>query len=392
MKKQNKEKAEKNKKTILVVDDEPNAIRVITTILQEYGYKMISAWNGKSGYDIYKKTKPDLIITDLKMPDSDGNYLISKIREKDKITPIIILSAFGTSDSAIVALRDNEVDDYYIKPPNYVELRHSIIELLKRDNYSEKEVLRIKKLNCYLKKNNEILEEHIKQLSKGTETVPDKYRYIIAAIDHSLKGELMHIGNSIKNLRELTDGSQDIIEEYDMIERSIQYTHLFLRRLLDFLDIGKPSLEKVEISEILKRTELLIRPRLPSNIDLIISYSKRKQLIFTNVEQLMGVLIELNQNAINVLRETGGKIELHVEDRNNKITLSVKDNGPGIPEKLRRELFKKEVKSKKGLGIGLFLCSKVINELGGKLSLENTSEKGTTFAVLLPKTSDKKGP
>ncbi len=373
------------KKTILVIEDEKSMREVLATLSEMKGYVVVTAYDGKNGWDIYKKNKPDLIITDLKMPGMSGFDLLKKIREKDNLTPVILVTAFGTTDSAIEAFKLG-ANDYIMKPFHIEELVHSIkVNLEGRLN--KEELFRIKKLNDYLLKENERLKKNISNKSIRT---PDRYRNIMAATIHSMKREFMHIGFTIKSLREQSIGSRDVQEEYELIERSLQYSQLLLRRLFDFLDFGKTTLEKVDILDVLQRTISIVRPRLPSKIHLEITTEKsvRGKRVFGNIEQLMEVLIELIQNAIDALYEKGGIIELRLEGRNNKIALSVRDNGPGISKKIREELFKKEVKSKRGLGLGLFLCSKVISELGGKLYLEDASEKGSIFTILLPKVNN----
>lgn len=114
-------------------------------------------------------------------------------------------------------------------------------------------------------------------------------------------------------------------------------------------------------------------------------------LIYANAEQLMEVLLELIQNAIKALHKKGGSIHLQLEEKDNQIALFVKDDGHGISVEIRKELFKKVIKSEKGSGIGLFLCSKIMQELGGALYLEDTSKKGTTFKILMPATDSAEG-
>jgi signal transduction histidine kinase len=192
----------------------------------------------------------------------------------------------------------------------------------------------------------------------------------------------------------LAGNSSDIQEECDMIARSIQYSQILLRRLLDYLDTGQPRLELIDTLVLLKRVELLARPRLSSNIQLkvTIDHSIKQRTVSANFEQLMGVLLELVYNAASALRDKGGSIELYFEERDREIAIFVNDDGPGIPGELRKKLFKKQVPSKEGLGLGLFLCNKVVNALGGKLSMQTSSEEGTTFTILLPIAGDEKEP
>jgi signal transduction histidine kinase len=262
---------------------------------------------------------------------------------------------------------------------------------------TEREVHHLKTSTPLLAAENKRLKEQLEHLSKEQEDKTaskdiSKYKAICGAVAHGLKGEFLHIGNSTRAIREMTDTSPDVQEECDLIERSVEYSQLLLRRLLDYIDMGKPRVESISIRELLRRTESLARPRLPSRVELEtkVSPSIKEQIVSADIEQLMGVLLELINNASNVLREKGGTIELTIEEVNRELALSVRDNGPGIPKELRDILLKEQVSSKSGLGLGLFLSNKVVTALGGKLALQASSKKGTTFTILLPITSDRK--
>jgi len=261
---------------------------------------------------------------------------------------------------------------------------------------TEREVHHLKTSAPLLAAENKRLREQLEHLSKEREdktTSKDisKYKAVCGAVAHGLKGEFLLIGNSTRAVREMTDTSPDAQEECDLIERSVEYSQLLLRRLLDYIDMGKPRVESISIRELLRRTESLTRPRLPSSVQLEakVSPSIKEQIVSADSEQLMGVLLELINNASNVLRESGGTIEIKVEEMNGELAISVKDSGPGIPKELRDILLKEQVSSKSGLGLGLFLSSKVVAAMGGKLNLPAFSKKGTTFTVLLPIASDR---
>jgi len=368
---------------ILIVDDEENIRFLYKEELEEEGFTVELAKNGQEALDKLSFFKPDLITLDIKMPGMDGIETLSRIRKTDKQIPIIICSAFGEYKWDFSLWQS---DAYVVKCADLSELKDSIEKVLSK-NSQELEAGRIKNLEKLVF----ILKKKIQEFpAKGKDSTMyvDQFKSIIGAAAHGLKGEFLHIGNSTKILRELAKDSQDIQEECDIIERSAQYSQLLLRRVLDYLDIGKPSLGPVDILEVLGRTESLVRPRLPSNVELKVtidsSITQQPMDILGNVEQLMEVLLELFNNAINVLHGKGGTIEFGLEKKDEKISISVKDNGPGIPEELKEDLFKKQLASKSGLGLGLFLCNKVISALKGELNVKTSSQEGTTFTILLP--------
>jgi signal transduction histidine kinase len=385
------------RKTILVVDDNTRMVEVLRRILEIKGDRVVSAESAETGLEVYQRVAPDLVLTDLIMPGDTGLALLRWIREKDWSTPVVIVSGYGDYLNAVEAQMLG-VDFFISKGGSRLEeaLLKAIKECLAMSR-AELEVRHLKASTPLLAAENQRLNEKLEHLSKeqadksaGTDLTKNKA--FCGAVAHGLKGEFLHIGNSTRAIRELADTSPGVQEECDLIERSVEYSELVLRRLLDYVDIGRPKVESISTSELLRRTELLVRPRLPSRVQLEITAkpSITEQRVSADIEQLMGVLLELINNAGNVLRETGGTIELAIEETNGELAISVKDNGPGIPEELRDILLKEQVSSKSGLGLGIFLSSKVVTALGGTLSLKASSKKGTTFTILLPITSDTK--
>lgn len=377
--------------TILIVDDDSSIVMALSRMLRADGYDVVSAYDAESGWSVYKTAKPDLVLTDLRMPGTGGLHLISMIREEDPKTTVIVITGHGSVETAIEAMRLG-ADDFIVKPFSTDELRRRI-ETYIGEGHLEREIARLKGLASALAKQNNNLKEQIESLSGNQEGgVAGGYQAIWGAAAHNLKGELLHIGNSVRAVRELADVSTEIHEECDLIERSVEYSQLLLRRLLDFIDMGKPRVESISIRELLRRMESLARPRLPSSVrfQTRVSPNIKGQIVCTDIEQLMAVLLELVNNAANVLRERGGTIEVKIGEMKGELAISVKDDGPGIPKELRMLLFKEQVSSKSGLGLGLFLSNKVVTVLGGKLSLQASSKNGTTFMILLPITSDRK--
>jgi two-component system KDP operon response regulator KdpE len=117
-------------KKILVVDDEAQIIRVIKRILAAHHYEIHTAADGNSAFEIFKDWQPDLIVTDLQMPNMDGLILCRKLRELSKV-PIIVLSVRNEEKTIVEAL-DAGADDYVTKPFGTNELLARIRAGLRR--------------------------------------------------------------------------------------------------------------------------------------------------------------------------------------------------------------------------------------------------------------------
>jgi two-component system KDP operon response regulator KdpE len=105
---------------ILVIDDEPQILRALRTILTEKGYRVTTASRGEEGLALAAATQPDVIILDLGLPDMDGTEVCRRLREWTQ-TPIIILSVREGERDKIMAL-DVGADDYLTKPFGIGEL------------------------------------------------------------------------------------------------------------------------------------------------------------------------------------------------------------------------------------------------------------------------------
>jgi two-component system, OmpR family, KDP operon response regulator KdpE len=117
-------------KRILVVDDERQIIRMLRASLQSSGYEVLSAQNGIEGFEKFQAGRPDVIITDLAMPEMNGLELTQAIRRIDR-TPIIVLSVRETDAMKVKAL-DEGADDYLTKPFSMPELLARIRAQLRR--------------------------------------------------------------------------------------------------------------------------------------------------------------------------------------------------------------------------------------------------------------------
>ncbi|MFZ0286394.1 MAG: response regulator transcription factor [Terriglobales bacterium] len=118
------------RRRILVVDDEPQITRVLRTSLSSQGYDIRVANDGETALEIMKDWTPDLIITDLSMPNMDGLELCRRLRVRTKI-PIVVLSVRGEERTKVQAL-DAGADDYVTKPFGIEELLARVRASLRR--------------------------------------------------------------------------------------------------------------------------------------------------------------------------------------------------------------------------------------------------------------------
>ena len=126
-----------NPEKILVVDDEPQITRVLRRSLSAHRYDVRTAADGESALDTFHDFKPDLVITDLSMPEISGLDLCRELRKNSQI-PIIVLSVKGDEKTKVEAL-DAGADDYITKPFGIDELLARVRATLRRTASDKKE-------------------------------------------------------------------------------------------------------------------------------------------------------------------------------------------------------------------------------------------------------------
>ncbi|MFW5769858.1 MAG: response regulator [Spirochaetota bacterium] len=116
---------------ILIVEDEQHQRELYAMELQEEGYEVDQASNGKEAVDLVKENKYDLVILDIRMPEMDGIEALGKILSRDKKIPIIIYTAYSNYKSNFMTWT---ADAYITKSSNLDELKEKISELLSTRN------------------------------------------------------------------------------------------------------------------------------------------------------------------------------------------------------------------------------------------------------------------
>jgi DNA-binding NtrC family response regulator len=135
----------KDKRTVLVVDDEPNAIRVLSVILRADGYHVLESSDVDSAISIISREDVDAIVTDLKMPNKDGFELFNYVSEHHPDLPLVFLTAYGNVESAVNAMRSGAYY-YFIKPPDYMKLKQVLAKAIEQ-SWVKKQFEELKKQN-----------------------------------------------------------------------------------------------------------------------------------------------------------------------------------------------------------------------------------------------------
>jgi DNA-binding NtrC family response regulator len=135
--------SENGRGKVLLVDDEPNAVKVLSAILTQAGYEVLESWDVDGSVRVIGREEIDAVITDLKMPGRDGIELFGYIKENNPDIPVIFLTAYGTVESAVDAMTDGAFH-YLIKPPDHEKLK-DVLEKAVELRRLKREIERLKR-------------------------------------------------------------------------------------------------------------------------------------------------------------------------------------------------------------------------------------------------------
>lgn len=117
-------------KKVLVVDDEPDTLELVKLVLESGGFETLLAASGTQALEQIERTRPDLVLLDIMMPDMDGWDVFRKIKEKDPKIPVAILTAKAQNIDRLLGLHVLKADDYITKPFGKNELINKVRKLL----------------------------------------------------------------------------------------------------------------------------------------------------------------------------------------------------------------------------------------------------------------------
>jgi len=153
---------------ILVIEDEPSLLKIISKRLKEEGYSVDIARNGREGDSFLNSAEYDCIILDIMLPMVDGLTLLRKLRARKKTTPVLLLTARDSVDDKVMGL-DSGADDYLTKPFSFDELLARIRVLLRRQTDVKETVLTLGDLSM------DTISREVKRGSKIIELTSKEY-------------------------------------------------------------------------------------------------------------------------------------------------------------------------------------------------------------------------
>ena len=354
---------------ILVVEDNPDMNRFVRESL-ESEYRIDTAFNGTEGLEKALERKPDLILSDMMMPEMSGAELVHAIRTHHELdsTPIILLTAKADEELRVTLLREG-AQDYIMKPFSVEELRARVGNLVTA------------------KRAKEVLEERTKQLADANKEL-EAFSY---SISHDLRAPLRAV-NGFANIL-LEDYAANLPAE---VQRHLETIHdgaVKMEHLIDDLLI----FSRLSHQPLTKRT-VSAATILRQALDELKSEQEDRR-VYIHIADLPDceadpvllkqVFVNLLGNALKYSRKREiATIEVGVQNGSGPCVYYIKDNGAGFDMEYADKLFGvfqrlHSADEFEGTGVGLAIVQRIISRHGGRIWADASKDQGATFYFTL---------
>jgi signal transduction histidine kinase len=248
-------------------------------------------------------------------------------------------------------------------------------------------------LNDELRKNQRELEQRIDErtndLKESQALVVQQekqaaFGLLAAGIAHEVGNPLAGISSVIQllNRRDVDDYTR---ERYQMVDDQLRRIQRTLRELIDFSRPATVERSQCDVQELVEAALNIAKYyKRRKNKQIVTRYAEGLPKINAVRDQLVQIFLNLILNAMDATAE-GGTIEIASQQDGPRLRVSIRDDGHGIAEPDQARLFQPYFTTKEtGTGLGLFVCKLIVERNEGQIELTETSDRGTTFSVLLP--------
>lgn len=350
---------------ILIVDDAPDNLLLVQSILEGEGYDIIEASSGPSALEAVAADPPDLILLDVMMPGMDGFEVTARLRTDRELPfiPILLITAYD--QPSVVRGLDSGADDFIRKPVEVDELLARVRSLLR--------------LKHTVDERDEIARQRADFVSRLTHDL----RTPLVAADRMLVLFLQGIlGEVPPRMQEaLTTMSRSNRNLLAMVNTMLEvYRFEAGRKTFSFrpCDLGQLLAEILqELAPLAAEKSLILKPNWDVQSEAIVGGDRMElHRLFTN---LLGNAIKFTES---------GWIEVALDAQGDRWVVSVTDTGPGITPQEQKYLFERFRPGKHGQtgsGLGLHLSQRIAQSHGGCIAVTSTPGEGSTFSVHLPR-------
>ncbi|WDP88566.1 MAG: response regulator [Desulfobacter sp.] len=369
---------------VLLVDDEDNYRQSLARRLTRRNLAVAQARDGASCLDFLAKEEIDVVVLDMKMPGMSGMETFRAVHESYPDIQVIFLTGDAAIAEGVAGIKAGAFD-YLSKP---VEIDHLAGKIRQARALRQLEAARERDRQYKRRMENRMI--HTQRLaSLGT---------MSTGIAHEINNPLAVINESAGFMRQVLEGQGQIPDKamlfkgLEKIEKSVDRARRITHQLLGYVRKKGAGLSKVDIRLLAEDTLGLVKQRTEAKKVSVEwdTASPGEMMMHTDPFQLRQVLINLLENAVDAV-SFNGQIRLSLSRSGKAVCLAVGDNGSGIEAGHMERIFDPFFTTKsidngsdKGTGLGLFVVHRIMENLGGSISVESRPGRRTQFTVCLP--------
>ena len=376
---------------ILIVDDIPANIQLLSQVLIENGYKVRKLISGERALKAVELQAPDLILLDIKMPRMDGYEVCRQLKASEATCaiPVIFISALDDVFDKVKGFEAGGAD-YIIKPFEPVEVLARVSAQLKMQRLQQQ----LRCANVQLATQNVQLSQEIQERQQAEANL----RMLLHAVSHDLRSPLSGMSLLLQN--RLADAASNIAIDRRTVEVMVQSCSRQLQLIesltatqqfdvksafLAMKPLSLPALVQnilIERLPILNQHRVKVKQLFPADLPLVNA----------DAQQLWRVFGNLIDNAVKY-NQSGFILTVEAKREGEMVLCTVADNGAGISPQQCARLFEPYTRGvgvslRQGLGLGLYICRQIVEAHGGEIGVDSELGKGARFWLTLPKFKD----
>jgi signal transduction histidine kinase len=375
------------KPRILVVDDEQRSLDLLARALRKVG-EVVPASSGDAAWDAFQQAEFDLVISDQRMPGTKGAELLARVAQRDDRIGRVLLTGYADMQATIDAINLGRVHAYVSKPWKPDQLALLAGSLIERTRLARQNDSLVKELSA----RNEELEIAMAELRRTHHRMAsgvqlDAIGRTMAMVVHDLRGPLNTIGMATSQLAQSGDDPAGRAETARIASEEVQRLGQLCEELIEVSRAGSESLryDDTPLDEVIRSVlTAMAEPCRAAGVavEAELSCASSPRL---DGGRMRRAILNLTQNALEAMRG-GGTLRVESLCEGDVALVRVADTGPGIPDGIRETVFEPFVTHAKsgGLGLGLAIVRKIVEDHGGQVTLPEHTESGNAFEIRLP--------
>lgn len=360
---------------ILIVDDSPSTLQLLSEIFQQRGYTIRAALSGRLALQSLASAIPDIVLLDITMPDMNGYEICQTMKANDatKDIPVIFISGLTKSIDVVKGFSVGGVD-YVTKP------------------FQVKEVVARVETHLELQRQQRALQESYAALR----TLEEMRDNLVHMIVHDLRNPLLSANFCLEEITDMKDVPLPP-QVRENVNEALTSTHALMEMVNSILDVSRMEDGLIPLSlepcDLIKLSQDAIQMALPLLKSRHITLESELESVTVKADRslITRVIRNILSNAIRFTSETDGEIHIGAGIHEGMARITIRDNGQGISPDYHRKIFEKFFQvncalrgERHSTGLGLAFCKLAVEAHGGQIDVHSEEKKGSLFWFDLP--------